>query len=1019
MTNRIYLSRFRALNFRSFGKVDIALPAGPGLVVLEGPNGLGKTSWLEALEWVLSGQVNRWRQQDDDHGLQTVAHIARRGTAGTGCSVELNFGERRARWAEGAAPIPATWLCDDPARWSLRPDNLNGFLRGTHILPQSSSLRLLHLDAGERWNQVLRVVSGYSEIDDLSAALQGSKRPLTTELRDREARLAQAQSVSDAWRGRVAAVLDRRSRAEASGSLLAPSSAATTLKPEDAPTLPVVDTDAGARQLTAHLGGILAARRSERAQLEARRTSLALLGEVPARWQAAQNAVALAEVALEARETDEQRLQDRLAVRLAEEQIAAQRIVQADALLHAAQREMEQLVLLVDTVGAIPRARAALVSARNRVPNAVASLAEVVSRRDEVSRLVEVRSAFDVRFEAHHRRVTTHERALSDWRRIQKLLQRRDAVEQAGEQLKAALSNALTVLNAAKSVLAERFAEAAQSRELAESVRLAASEVGGLVAALARHVDEHTVECPLCLAEYPNLGALQKRAEVAKERQGPTVVRVEEQLQQAWAREAAAMGTVQEAADAYSQAERATFDNRAELDALNQGIGALRTRMSGITLGREEEEFAAVRAALEAERAGFADLPGADLEPGPVLKVRLAAAESAVRTADIRRQSAVAAAEDAAARLAQLEARCVDLRQQLDITEDVDAINQVADARGSLGHAEESLRVAQQAQADARAARERAETEATAATAAAVSSRAARDQRHVEWQESVRSWTSQSLSMPPSREHLTGARDALAKQIEVLDGQIAAVVSVFEGVGRWLEHSALDREVAELDKAAGGAGLDAWETESLRLQALIDEQEEARIRAEIVRVDIDKMALSARRKRTSMRSDLQARLGPILAPMLRSLIVDPTIAQAVVGLAEERTKTRLRATVGREGTDLLAFASEGQLSGVNLAVQLSMALAFPWSSWPAVLLDDPAQYSDVVHTTNLVETLRVLALHHGFQVFLATHERDFALYVERKFRNDGLPATRIVFRQPSDPSMGVVPQLAPHPGRGA
>jgi ABC-type hemin transport system ATPase subunit len=145
--------------------------------------------------------------------------------------------------------------------------------------------------------------------------------------------------------------------------------------------------------------------------------------------------------------------------------------------------------------------------------------------------------------------------------------------------------------------------------------------------------------------------------------------------------------------------------------------------------------------------------------------------------------------------------------------------------------------------------------------------------------------------------------------------------------------------------------------------------------------------------------------------MLRSLIVDPMIAQAVIALAEERKKTRVRATVGRE-TDLLVLASEGQLSGVNLAVQLSMALAFRWSRWPAVLLDDPAQYSDVVHSTNLVETLRVLALHHGFQVFLATHERDFAMFVERKFRNDGLPATRVMFRQSSDLAKGVVPRVA-------
>ena len=221
-----------------------------------------------------------------------------------------------------------------------------------------------------------------------------------------------------------------------------------------------------------------------------------------------------------------------------------------------------------------------------------------------------------------------------------------------------------------------------------------------------------------------------------------------------------------------------------------------------------------------------------------------------------------------------------------------------------------------------------------------------------------------------------------------------------------------------MDAVADGAGPEAWESQARRLQGRVGAAEQAHLRAETVRADIETMANNAEKRRALMRSELQARLGPILAPMLRSLIVDPRIAQAVIALAEERKKTRVRATVGKEATDLLALASEGQLSGVNLAVQLSMALAFRWCRWPAVLLDDPAQYSDVVHSTNLVETLRVLALHHGFQVFLATHERDFALYVESKFRNDGLPAARVMFRQPSDPAKGVVPRLALNTGDG-
>jgi ABC-type phosphate/phosphonate transport system ATPase subunit len=84
-----------------------------------------------------------------------------------------------------------------------------------------------------------------------------------------------------------------------------------------------------------------------------------------------------------------------------------------------------------------------------------------------------------------------------------------------------------------------------------------------------------------------------------------------------------------------------------------------------------------------------------------------------------------------------------------------------------------------------------------------------------------------------------------------------------------------------------------------------------------------------------------------------------------------------------------------------------MALSFPWSRWRALLLDDPLQYSDIVHTSNLIEVLRLLALQHGFQIFLSTHERDLADYVVRKFKNAGLRADRVVFRESSEGGGGV------------
>jgi DNA repair exonuclease SbcCD ATPase subunit len=46
-------------NFRGYGKFELELPAHPCVVLLSGPNGLGKTSLFEAIEWCLTRSVKR------------------------------------------------------------------------------------------------------------------------------------------------------------------------------------------------------------------------------------------------------------------------------------------------------------------------------------------------------------------------------------------------------------------------------------------------------------------------------------------------------------------------------------------------------------------------------------------------------------------------------------------------------------------------------------------------------------------------------------------------------------------------------------------------------------------------------------------------------------------------------------------------------------------------------------------------------------------------------------------------
>ena len=134
---RIYLSQVNISNFRSFGaNTIIDIPAKPGLFIVYGMNGLGKTTFFEALEWILTGDVRRIGGEIRKGQLDNF--LTRHGAKALSHRVTVNFGDTSLTRTATSSPTTkdiVELLCRDD--WSPVPSDTSTYFRLTMFLPQS------------------------------------------------------------------------------------------------------------------------------------------------------------------------------------------------------------------------------------------------------------------------------------------------------------------------------------------------------------------------------------------------------------------------------------------------------------------------------------------------------------------------------------------------------------------------------------------------------------------------------------------------------------------------------------------------------------------------------------------------------------------------------------------------------------------------------------------------------------------------------------------------------------------
>ena len=594
------------------------------------------------------------------------------------------------------------------------------------------------------------------------------------------------------------------------------------------------------------------------------------------------------------------------------------------------------------------------------------------------------------------------------------LQERRDsdgvAARRAGDlaplTLEAAAARARAVRDRADAdALADRIAlvQEEQARLRAEltaaeadlaTARRAADEMAEALATISRHLGPHDEDCPVCATRFPP-DSLKRLADAsARDRDAvlaPIAARVET-LRRSLDKATATMAAANESGMHAATAELMARSAEATLATARAEVAAL----LGVSV---DEDLATVADSRLADAAN--QLSNIEVE---IALAVASVAELEAAAAGATRAYAALVAEAARNE----ESMTANTRRSTELRTSIEGgADDLAAVRARAGSERDALEAARLREAEASAAlasalaaeasvRERLDAANAARARVDRTAADARDERL----KLAAEWKAAGAPGEPSERGVVDVEGAAAARLALIDGLLAEA----DRLAASLRELAAASELAELSARMADGARDADFDPLAREQALVANLAGARAALRSTNdakkaVDAYTVQLKGRADRFS--SEFLMPLNGLIDDFNRTLLSTPgETVQFSADAAVNRTDLGMRLRYPDEvdnsrydtGLAPQLVLSEGQMAANGFSILCAASVAYRWSNWRALLLDDPLQHNDIIHAAAFADVMRNLVEFEAYQLVMSSHDRAEGEFLFRKF--DSASSTR-------------------------